>query len=52
MIINKVIDRKVVNKKLFNLVKVLKKKTDALYIKFQLREIGLRSKVEAQSMEI
>ena len=36
-IINKGIDKKVVNKKLFNLVEVLKKIINALCIKLQLK---------------
>ena len=40
-IVNKV-GRKVVNEKLSNLVGVLKKKTDALCVKLQLREVGLK----------
>ena len=33
-------------KKPFNLVKVLKKKFDALYIKMYLRRVGLKYEVE------
>ena len=40
-IINKV-DRKVVNKKSSNLLEVLKKKTNTLYIKLQLKKVDLK----------
>ena len=35
-------DRKIINKKPSNLVRVLRKKTDALYVRLQLREVGLK----------
>ena len=41
-IVDKVEDRKVVNKKPSNLIRVLKRKTSMLYIKLQLRGIGLK----------
>ena len=45
-------DRKVVDKKPNNPIKVLKKKTDALCIRLQLRGLGLKSEVRARRIEI
>ena len=51
-IIDKVIDRKVVNKKPPNPVKILRRKPDALYVRPWLRKIGLKDEVEAQKIGI
>ena len=45
-IIDKV-DKKVINKKSSNLVKVLRRKTNILCIRLQLREVGFKSKIRA-----
>ena len=50
-IVNK-IDRKVINKKLLNLIEVLQRKTNALYISLSLKKISLKDDVEAQKIEI
>ena len=36
-IVDKVVDRKIVNKKSSNLIKILKKNTDALYIRLIIK---------------
>ena len=41
-VVDKVVNRKFVDKKSSNLVGVLKRKTDALCVRLQLREIGLK----------
>ena len=51
-IIDKVVDKKVVNKKPPNLVRVLRRKTDALCIRLQLRRVDLKDEVKAQRIEI
>ena len=52
MIVNKVVNRKVVDKKPPNPIRVLKKKTNALCIRLYLRGVDLKGKVGAQKIEI
>ena len=43
----KVVDRKIISKKSSNPVGVLRKKTNALYVRLQLRRVGLKDEIEA-----
>ena len=51
----KIVDKiggKVVNEKPLNLVGVLRKKTDALCVRLQLRGVGLKGEIGARRIEI
>ena len=50
-VVKKVLDRMIVNKKPLKLVEILGRKINALYVKLQLKKIGLKSEVEAQKIK-
>ena len=51
-IADKIVDKKVVDKKLPNPVRVLRRKIDALCVRLQLRGVGLKGEVGARRVEI
>ena len=50
-IIDKVVVRKIVDKKPSNLVGVLRRKTDALCVRLQFKKVGLKGEVGAWKIE-